>query len=485
MRLEFDALRSQAQQGGAAMVAQVVARLTTAACLSLSLWLVATSATAQQDLGWRNYVHELGWQIEYPAGLFPSAPNISGLGKTYYSSDQSAKLVIFSAVKTADSYQSFQQNLLREPRYRGAKHTQGAGWFALSGGQSSRRFFVRYVYDETRHFARAFLLEYDQSQSAKYAPVVAQMAASFSYESSNWESDEDRRNKAASRAQNIVDTVTGPPTIEWRLYENTAAGWALQYPANRLFPTPITGNPGVRIFHSTDEQSTLIVTGGPTRITDIQQYRDQLISHGRHENLKMNYFGGNLFSLTGRRGNRSYFEKYLFSPETSDVQSIALEYPTAQSMDFSGIITKLDADFSTYRILTTTDLNAEFQTPTDRINAITVGRGNWQGGADNAEGTLGLTLFNNTDAVLTSVQIDPFRSGQWRTIEPQPPIYPGESGQFEIHVVLADDGKPAETMHRPDNRLKWWDNMHRDVVLSPFQREEEFKEEVGSWLFGN
>ncbi len=475
--------RTRAQYGVAACFSRAAYKFRHAACLSLSLWFVAGNAIAQQDPGWRNYVHELGWQIQYPAELFSPAPNPSGLGKTYYNENKSAKLVIFSTVKTADSYQAYQQNLLREPRYRGATLTQGAGWFALSGGQSTSRFFAKFVFDETRYFARAFLLEYDQSQSATYNPIITRLAANFSYEGSNWESEEDRRIRATSRALTISDAVVEPQKTEWRLYENTAVGWALNYPANKLFPTPITRNPGVRIFHSTDEQSTFIVTGGPSRMTSIQDYRDQLISHGRHEDLKINQVSANWFSLTGTRGSRSYFEKYLFSPDASDVQSIALEYPTSQLNEYADIVGKLDAEFSIYKTLESTGTGVEFTTATDRINGVTVDTGNWQ--ESSGDGTLSLTVTNNTNGVLKSVQIDPFRSGQWRTVKPAPAIYPGESVQIEIAVVLADDGKPAETMHRPDNRMEWWDNMHRGVVLSPFQRQEEFKEEVGSWLFGS
>jgi len=483
MWLRFVLHRTRKQHETTTWIARGAGKFRYAACLSFSLWFVAGNAIAQQDPDWRNFVHELGWQIQYPAGLFSPAPNPSGLGKSYDSEDRSAKLMIFSAVKTAANYQVFQQNLLREPRYRGAKQAQGAGWFTLSGGQNTNRYFAKFVFDENRHFARAFMLEYDQGQSAIYTPIVAQMAANFSYEGSNWESDEDRRNKAASRAQTISDAVTAPQKTEWRLYENTKAGWALHYPANMLFPAPITGNPGVRIFQSTDEQSTLIVTGGGSRMSSIQNYRDQLIGHGRHEELKIDQVSENWFSLTGIRGSRSYFEKYVFSSDVSGVQSIALEYPTSQIKEYAGIIRKLDAGFSTYRILESTSTDVDFRTETDRINGTTVDTGAWQEGT--SEGTLRLTVTNNTNGVLNTLQVDPFRTGQWRTIKPEPPIYPGESGQIEIAVVLADDGKPAETSHRPDNRLKWWDNMHRDVVLSPFQREKEFKKEVGSWLFGN
>ena len=484
MWVSVGARRDQNRHEHAKVFAKSLLRSWHAACLTLfGVWFVTSNAVAQQDPGWRNYMHELGWQIQYPAGLFSPAPNPSGLGKDFFSDDQSAKLTILSAVRTTDSYQAFQQNVLLEPRYRGATQTQGAGWFALSGGGNARRYFAKFVFDEDRHFARAFALEYDQSQSAIYSPIVTQMAANFSYEGSSWESDEDRRIRADSRAQKISESAAAPRTTEWRLYENTNAGWALHYPANMLFPTPVTGNRGVRIFQSSDENSVLIVTGGASRISTIQDYRDQLISHGRHEDLKTNTMSANWFSLTGTRGSRSFFEKYLFSADASDVQSVALEYPTTRSEEFASIINRLGTDFSTYSILENTGSWGDFKTATDRINGVVVGAGVWQEGT--GKGTLSFTVNNNTNGVLNSLQIDPFRSGQWRTIDDKLAIYPGEAGQIEIEVVLADDGKPAETVHRPDNRLKWWDNMHRDVVLSPFKREDVFKEEVGSWLFGN
>ncbi|WIY24207.1 hypothetical protein [Parasedimentitalea psychrophila] len=461
----------------------LLAAIKQAVYLSLALWSMAGSSAAQQDPGWRKFVHELGWQIKYPAGLMSAVSGPSGLGKTYISRDNSAKLVIFSAVRSAADYQAFQQDLLRDVQYRGAMHTQGEGWFALAGQRNSTTYFAKFVFDKKRHFARAFLLEYDQSLSSTYEPIAAQMAANFTYEGSNWESEEDRRNRARSRAQKIIDTVTGPQKTEWRQYQNTAGDWKVSYPANVLFTDTVPSTSSVRVFRSTDAQSVLTITGGPTLMHDVQDYKAQLLSHGRHEQLKRSQVGANWFLLSGNRGGNMFYEKYLFSPEMTQVQSIALEFPASHANVFSEIVKRMEAEFSTYRVLNQPTAGGQFRTSTDRINGVTVDSGGWQD--NNGKGVLTLTLTNNTDGVLQSVQVDPFRSDLWKTIKLEPPIYPGESDQVELEVILASDGKPAETSHRPKDRLKWWDNNHRNVILSVFNREEEFKEEFGTWLFGN
>ncbi len=453
------------------------------ACMSLAILGVGDPGFAQQGPDWREFVHELGWQIRYPAGLFTPAAGPSGLGKTYYSVNESAKLVIFGAVKSAVDYQAFQHDLLQDPKYRGARHTQGDGWFALSGRRNSTRYFTKYVFNDKRHFARAFLLEYDEGASSTFATVATQMAAGFTYLGSNWESELDRKNRAISKAQRIIDTVTGSQKTEWRQYHNTAGGWMVSYPANVLFTDTVSDRSSVRVFRSTDANSILTITGGPTLLHNVQDYKAQLLSHGRHEQLKRSQVRANGFQLSGERGEITFFEKYLFSPDMSQVQSITLEYPTSQAQAFSKIVKRMDAEFSTYRALKQSATGGKFRTSTDRINGVTLDGGDWQDST--GRGVLTLTVTNNTDGILRSLQVDPFRSGLWKTIKLETPVYPGESDQVEITVILAPDGKPAETSHHPKNRLKWWNNNHRNVILSAFKREEEFKEEFGSWLFGN
>lgn len=83
---------------------------------------------------------------------------------------------------------------------------------------------------------------------------------------------------------------------------------------------------------------------------------------------------------------------------------------------------------------------------------------------------------NNSNQVIRSVTLDPFRTKKKRyTHEFRYPLFPGISQEFEIVIKRAKDGKPADTLGRDDDK-RWlrWDNTQTDVVYQPYNREAAF-----------
>jgi len=93
-------------------------------------------------------------------------------------------------------------------------------------------------------------------------------------------------------------------------------------------------------------------------------------------------------------------------------------------------------------------------------------------------------VVNGSNGQLMTLEVDPFKSGNWRKITFKPPLLPGEMRTKTILIGRADDGKPAETMGKPDKeRWMQWQNSFQNAALKPYDRKDEFLKEARTWIF--
>jgi len=118
---------------------------------------------------------------------------------------------------------------------------------------------------------------------------------------------------------------------------------------------------------------------------------------------------------------------------------------------------------------------------------VTLLYGTWDSkSGDGALDRLTFTVRNDGNGILKHLEIDPFETGQWLFVTVKPAIYPDQIGKILFSVPLADDGLPAATLgRRPEQRRTWSPYAYKNAVFEPFDREETFSNEVGSWLFDN
>ncbi len=425
----------------------------------------------------------------------------SKVSRGFRSADSEVTLIAMGMVNPFDDLTRFRKDLLAQPQNSGITYKpKGDGWFVLSGYRGNSIYYEKYVFSEDEMLVQAFVIEYDKAQKSVYNTVSARISKAFKYSETEWVAEDipepeltleqEEALIVADERQVIIDAVSQTQPLEWRRYENTAAGWQIDYPANLLYPKPQVSRPTVRQFSNTDGDALLILSGSKNALGEIPAYIDFVFSQGRHENVIEQTGDGNWYVVSGKRDNKSrlFAEKYVFSPDFLTVQVLSFEYPADADPRYFDAAEHFLRDFEFHAPSTP---NAE-QTAnaalseTDLINAVSVDGGVWDKDAsDDVYDVMTFTITNNTNAVLHSLQLDPFRSGQWHTIDMKPPLYPGGSGIGAISVLRAADGMPAETFHRPKDRQTWWPNMHRNLKTQPFVRTETFTTEVNSWLFGN
>lgn len=151
--------------------------------------------------------------------------------------------------------------------------------------------------------------------------------------------------------------------ISWAAYQNKRLGFTIYYPADWFTPDPEPAEKDGRTFTSEDGKARIAAFGmldpkwlgaelydkkriiADGRVDDalaINLYRGALREEGSaYENVIEKKVEKNWLTITGTRGDETYFEKYIFSCKDKVISAMALNYPTAQEAKYKLIIKTL------------------------------------------------------------------------------------------------------------------------------------------------
>jgi hypothetical protein len=131
--------------------------------------------------------------------------------------------------------------------------------------------------------------------------------------------------------------------------------------------------------------------------------------------------------------------------------------------------------------------DGQVMTADQKHDGIQVMGKSWDNEASNSNRSVLLVeISNRTNSLLKAIEIDPLKSGTWRPVSFDPPVFPLEAVTIAVNIPLSEDGKPLETKGHPDDK-RWHTGgtLHRDADLRPFDRTATFAQEGRSWVFGN
>ena len=136
----------------------------------------------------------------------------------------------------------------------------------------------------------------------------------------------------------------------WTMYENGFSGWRVEYPSNLLHEQPANDNAAVAVFRSSNEEVEMIAYGTINDFDSLSEFRDQTLQYGeessRYGEVAYAPMGNDWFVLSGYRGNRIYYDKYVFSEDRSQVQAVLIEYPEYYRAIYDDVTERIAGSFA-------------------------------------------------------------------------------------------------------------------------------------------
>lgn len=183
---------------------------------------------------------------------------------------------------------------------------------------------------------------------------------------------------------------------------------------------------------------------------------------------------------------------FFMAPQASDLNKLTLEiFPSEgpaiseAKMKEAEIVRQKDLDAEKERTEKIALWDKQLMPPAMTRRVIKTLNSRWSEKADRKDHwNLMFDVVNGSNGQLMTLEVDPFKSGNWRKITFKPPLLPGELRTKTILIGQADDGKPTETMGKPDKeRWMQWQNSFQNAVLKPYHRKDEFLKEARTWIF--
>jgi hypothetical protein len=124
------------------------------------------------------------YSIDYPKEvLFPQGESDNSDGQKFLSKDANASLIVYGSNNALN--QSLEDLYREESRGGTAENPQKVvtyktlkdNWFVVSGYNSGRIFYQKTIFHDD--VLKTFLFEYDESEKARYDPIVKRLATSF------------------------------------------------------------------------------------------------------------------------------------------------------------------------------------------------------------------------------------------------------------------------------------------------------------------
>lgn len=132
----------------------------------------------------------------------------------------------------------------------------------------------------------------------------------------------------------------------WQIYENSIAGWQIEFPAGLLEPMPESDSRISRGFSSADGAVTLIVGRSLNLYDDLDSFRNDQLTQARNAGVTYKPKGDGWFVLSGYRGTNIYYEKYVFSDDLMLVQEFVIEYDQAQKSVYNVVAARMSKSFA-------------------------------------------------------------------------------------------------------------------------------------------
>lgn len=170
----------------------------------------------------------------------------------------------------------------------------------------------------------------------------------------------------------VIAMVGGPADAEgaaferpkaWTAYQNKRLGFTIYYPVEWFKPDAEPAEKDGRSFSSPDGKARISAFGmldpkwygselfdlkkitGEGRVYDelaLKIYRGALSEEGSaYEGLSEKKMGKTWLTLSGKRGDQVFFEKYIFSCKDKVISVLAYSYPEAEQEKYSSILKTL------------------------------------------------------------------------------------------------------------------------------------------------
>ena len=133
-----------------------------------------------------------------------------------------------------------------------------------------------------------------------------------------------------------------PTSGGWQTYINDRFGMSFDFPADVFAPQPPPENGDGRAFRS--ESATLqIVAFHNIDDQTPGSLKRELLGGDGYEDVTYSPVGQTWFVLSGFRGDRIFYEKYLFNDDVVSV--FGIEFPTAEKPYYAPIIERIEDSF--------------------------------------------------------------------------------------------------------------------------------------------
>ncbi|NIZ61248.1 hypothetical protein DL239_09700 [Sedimentitalea sp. CY04] len=142
-------------------------------------------------------------------------------------------------------------------------------------------------------------------------------------------------------------TVAYPEADQnWQVYKNSMAGWQIEFPAGLLTPMPEADSKISRGFRSADGAAMLVVSRSLNMFDDLDSFRADQLAQKRNARVTYKPKGDGWFVLSGYRGNKIYYEKYVFSKDQLLIQEFVIEYDQDQKSVYNAVSARMSKSFS-------------------------------------------------------------------------------------------------------------------------------------------
>ncbi|PYS51817.1 MAG: hypothetical protein DMF68_03190 [Acidobacteria bacterium] len=131
-----------------------------------------------QRVTYRTYTNvRFQYSVSYPAGiLIPQGESTNSDGQIFRSRDRHAEMRVFGRYNVQDETLQSAFNAAQEGKDVTYKALKG-NFYVVSGRQNGKIFYEKTMLKGDTF--KTFMIEYDESESAKYDPITARIARSF------------------------------------------------------------------------------------------------------------------------------------------------------------------------------------------------------------------------------------------------------------------------------------------------------------------
>jgi hypothetical protein len=134
--------------------------------------------------------------------------------------------------------------------------------------------------------------------------------------------------------------------LQWRTYVNERFGTAIEYPGSIFKAEPWPDNGDGLVFKSRDG-AEFTVSASYNALSDNVQSLEQSLRHpasggpDQYTNVTYRLSQPGLLVLSGFRGDRVYYEKFLFGRSQETIHQFAIVYPRATKSIYDPIVERM------------------------------------------------------------------------------------------------------------------------------------------------